>query len=151
MFFSRESDVFGLAAAFYRGDLRHSQWDRAAQLAVTLYFGLRFPSKMALELISDRVRKMGLGRSDSPESRAVLEGQIRYWLQIARDFEIKYANIDDLGALVNIFIATYWKLDEPYSQSLQYVELEADTARLGALPTTFIEQGDGVETVALMG
>src|SRR5262245_60052513 len=81
MFFSTESEVIDLAAAFYQRELHHAQWDKGAQLAVTLYYGLRFPFKMALELISDRVRKMGLGRYGSPESRAVLEGHIHQWLQ----------------------------------------------------------------------
>ena len=43
MFFSTESEVLDLAAAFYQRELRHGQWDKATQLAVTLYYGLRFP------------------------------------------------------------------------------------------------------------
>ena len=150
MFFSTESEVIGLAAAFYRGELRHSRWDKAAQLAVTLYFGLRFPSNMARELISDRVRKMGLGRYGSPESHADLEAKINHWLQAARDFEIKYGNIDDLAALANIFIATYWKSEELYPPVVENIDLEADTARLASLRTTFIEQGDITEAGAMV-
>jgi hypothetical protein len=150
MFFSAESEVIGLAAAFYRGELRHSQWDKAAQMAVTLYFGLRFPSKMALELLSDRVRKMGLGRYGPPESRAILEEKIHSWLQIARDFEIKYGNIEDLAALANIFIATHWKSDEPYPHGFEKIDLEADTGRLASLSQTFIDLGDITEAIGML-
>jgi hypothetical protein len=150
MFFSTETEVIALAAAFYQRELRHSQWDKATQLAVTLYYGLRFPYKMALELISDRVRKMGLGRYESPESLAALEGKIHHWLQTVRSFEVKYSNIEDLAALVNIFIATYWKADEPYPHGFEGTDLEADTARLASLPAMLIDMGDVTEAVGML-
>ena len=130
MFFSSETEVIALAGAFYEQKLGGSQWDKATQLTVTLYYGLRFPYKVAFDLISDRVRKMGLRRQYSLEQRAELEGSIHHWLRTARSFGREYHNIDDFAALVNIFIAKHWKSDEPYPHMFARNILEADTARL---------------------
>jgi|SRR6185369_9456047 len=131
MFFSTETEVIALAGAFYQQKLRFSQWDKATQLTVTLYYGLRFPYRMAFELISDRVRKMGLRPQFTPEQRLELEASIDRWLLRARSFASEHRNIDDFAALTNIFIAEHWRSDEPYPGAVPAHIFEADTARLG--------------------
>jgi hypothetical protein len=130
MFFTDEADVIRLAGEFYGSRLPAWKWDKATQLTVTLYYAIRFPYRMAFELIRDRVLNVGLGRYCTPEQRSDLESSIHRWLRAARSFAVKYRNIDDLSSLANIFITVNWHADEPYPHGLDLGVFEADTARL---------------------
>lgn len=135
MFFSSEAEVIRLAGEFYQSKLSCSKWDKATQLTVTLYYAIRFPYRMAFDLIRERVLHMGLSRYGSVEQRAVLEVDIHQWLGTARKFAAKYSNIEDLSALANIFISTNWHADEPYPHGIDLAIFDADTARLDGAAT----------------
>jgi hypothetical protein len=136
MFFSSEAEVIKLAGEFYQSRLSCSKWDKATQLTVTLYYAVRFPYRMAFELIRDRVQQMGVGRYSSFEQRADLETSIHHWLRTAREFTRQYQNIDDLSALTNIFVSTNWRVDEPYPHGIDLAIFDADTARLDGATAT---------------
>jgi hypothetical protein len=130
MFFSDETEVIKLAGEFYGSRLSCSKWNKASQLTVTLYYAIRFPYQMAFELIRDRVSQMGPRRYATTEQRVGLEANIHTWLRAARAFAQRYRNIDDLSALVNIFISTNLQADEPYPHGIDLAIFDADTARL---------------------
>jgi len=132
MFFSDDAEVISLAGEFYSFRLSPSKWDRATQLTVTLFYAIRFPYKMAFELIRDRTLHIGFGRYRTAEQRAELETNIHHWLQTSRSFATKYSNIEEISALVNIFISTYWNAGEPYSYNMDPAVCEVDTARLAS-------------------
>jgi len=130
MFFSDDAEVISLAGEFYSFRLSHSKWDRATQLTVTLYYAIRFPYRMAFELIRERALYIGFGRYRTAEQRADLETNIHHWLQASRTFVAKYSNIDEISALVNLFISTHWHAGEPYPDNMDPAVCEVDTARL---------------------
>ena len=106
-----------------------SRWTKAAQLAVTLYFAVRFPYRMAVELLSERIQSMWAGEL-SFEGRAELDENVRQWLATAKSFSRTYQNIEDLSSLANIFIATHWNSADPFPRYFDNSLLDADTARL---------------------
>ena len=130
MFFSNETEVFRLASEFYGAKLPFSKWNKAAQLTVTLYYAIRFPYRMAFELIRDRVSIISPRRYSTAEQRIDLEANIHTWLSTARMFARRYQNIDDLSALANIFISTNWRADDPYPDDIDHAIYDAVTARL---------------------
>ena len=73
MFFSDDAEVISLAGEFYSFRLSPSKWDRATQLTVTLFYAIRFPYKMAFELIRDRTLHIGFGRGPSEHVRVGID------------------------------------------------------------------------------
>jgi hypothetical protein len=129
MFFTSDDEVYSLAGAFYGQYIPLAKWDKSAQLAITLYYAIHLPHRIAFDILSARISGMwagGLG----PERRSELEKRINTWLEKARQFASAYENIDEISALTNIFIANNWELDPPYPRYHASEFLEADTGRL---------------------
>ncbi len=129
MFFTSDEEVYSLAGAFYGQFIQHSKWDKSTQLAITLYYAIRFPYRMAFDLLKARISDMWVGEP-TPEVKAELEARIQHWLEKARHFAMTYKNIDEISALTNIFIANNWEHEEPFPRYHATELLEADTGRL---------------------
>ena len=129
MFFTSDHEINALAGSFYARTMPLSRWTKATQLAVTLYFAIRFPYRMALDLLSERIQSMWAGNLTF-EDRSQLQISVQLWLETARSFSRTYQNIEDLSSLANIFIATHWNADTPFPRYFDSSMLDADTARL---------------------
>ena len=129
MFFRSDKEVIELAGKFYRRELPMSKWDAATQLTITLYYALRFPYRMAFEVIRERAKVFDIGFFRTEGQSAKLEDAIHHWLNRSKTFARDHENIEDLSSLTNIFIATNWKSEAPYQQAVDKAVLDADTAR----------------------
>src|SRR6185369_4302897 len=103
MTYTSEDEVKALVEAFHTRTLSPLKWDRAAQLTVTLYYGLKFPYAVAFELLREGIKWVTMGIDAEKQQ----ERSIHSCLQTVNSFALKYRNIDDIVALANILIATY--------------------------------------------
>jgi len=113
MIYTSESEVIALVDAFHKRALSPTKWNHAAQLTVTLYYGLKFPYAIAFDLLKDGMKWVTL--NPAPDTEKQNDTTIHFWLQTVKSFAIKYRNIDDLSALANILIATYKESEVPYN------------------------------------
>jgi len=102
MTYTSEDEVKALVEAFHTRTLSPLKWDHAAQLTVTLYYGLKFPYAVAFELLREGIKWVTMGIDAEKQQ----EASIHSWLQTVNSFALKYRNIDDIVALANILIAT---------------------------------------------
>lgn len=114
-FFSSDDEITGLAGAFYNGSMPLSRWNKATQMAITFYFAVRFPRKMAFDILSERIPSLWAGLL-SEKRRSDIDKSIVCWLGRAKEFAEIYHNLDELSALTNLFMATHWAHDMPYPQ-----------------------------------
>jgi len=102
MTYTSEDEVKALVEAFHTRTLSPLKWDHAAQLTVTLYYGLKFPYAVAFELLREGIKWVTMGIDVEKQQ----ERSIHSCLQTVNSFALKYRNIDDIVALANILIAT---------------------------------------------
>ena len=86
MFFSSDIEVTALAGSFYSRRLPISKWNAATQLTITLYYSLRFPYRMAFDLLRERVQALSAAEYASDEAAAKLDSAIHHWLRTAKSF-----------------------------------------------------------------
>jgi len=122
MLYTSESEVIALVDAFHKRSLSPTKWDHAAQLTVTLYYGMKFPYAIAFDLLKEGIKWVTVHQSVDTANQ---DTAIHYWLQNVKSFAIKYRNIDDLSALANILIATYRDSEMPYDPFVSGVVFEA--------------------------
>jgi len=122
MVYTSESEVIALVDAFHKRSLSPTKWDHAAQLTVTLYYGMKFPYAIAFDLLKEGIKWVTVHQSVDTANQ---DTAIHYWLQNVKSFAIKYRNIDDLSALANILIATYRDSEMPYDPFVSGVVFEA--------------------------
>jgi hypothetical protein len=128
-FFSSDDEITGLAGAFFNGSLPLSKWNKATQMAITFYFAVRFPGKMAFDIMSERIPSLWAGLL-SERRRSEIDKSIDCWLARAKEFAEIYYNLDELSALTNLFMATHWAHDMPYPQLFDNSFHNAITERL---------------------
>ena len=129
MFFKSDDEVHSLASAFYGEFMPLAKWDKTTQLAVTLFYAVHMPHRLAFDLLRSRISGLWAGHLDD-ECRTDLENSINIWLERARRFAKAYQNIDEISALTNIFIANNWERDNPYPRYQAEEFLEVDTSRM---------------------
>ena len=132
MIYTSESEVIALVDAFHKRSLSPTKWDHAAQLTVTLYYGLKFPYAVAFDLLKEGMKWVTVNRS---LDNADQDTAIHYWLQTVKSFAIKYRNIDDVSALANILIATHRGSEMPYdplASAAFFEPLQTETKTLEA-------------------
>jgi hypothetical protein len=114
MIYTSEHEVIVLVQAFHNKTLSPTKWNHAAQLTVTLYYGLKFPYAVAFDLLREGFRWVTVGDL-SPEAERQRDTSIHFWLQTVKAFAIKYRNIDDISALANIFVSMHKETEMPYN------------------------------------
>src|SRR5215813_2506490 len=133
MIYISESEVIALVDAFHKRVLSPTRWNHAAQLTVTLYYGLKFPYAVAFDLLKEGMKWVTVNPAIETEKQN--DTAIHFWLQTVKSFAIKYRNIDDLSALANIFIAGHKESEMPYNFHNQEIVFDTPTRCSGANPT----------------
>ena len=130
MIYKSEHEVMMLVEAFHTRTLSPLSWNHAAQLTVTLYYGLKFPYAVAFDLLQDGIKWVTMGMDLPHDAEKQQDTSIHFWLETVKTFASKYRNIDDLSALANILITTHRESEMPYNYYEREIVFEGDTAPL---------------------